>query len=43
MESPKTVAMSFRMGNGSLRDLLSERHAAGRALPDAVHRWIGGT
>jgi hypothetical protein len=26
-----------------MRDLLSERHAAGRALPDAVHRWIGGT
>ena len=25
-----------------LRDLLSERHAAGRAVPDSVHRWIAG-
>jgi hypothetical protein len=24
-----------------MRDLVSERHAAGRAVPDAVHRWIG--
>lgn len=23
-----------------LRDLISERHAAGRAVPDSVHRWI---
>ena len=28
---------------GMLRDLVSERHAAGRALPDAVHRFIDGT
>jgi hypothetical protein len=26
-----------------LRDLVSERHAAGRTVPDAVHRWIAGT
>jgi hypothetical protein len=25
-----------------MRDLVSERQAAGRALPDAVHRWIAG-
>jgi hypothetical protein len=25
---------------GMLRDLVSERQAAGRALPDAVHRYI---
>jgi hypothetical protein len=25
-----------------MRDLVSERHAAGRAVPDAVHRWIAG-
>lgn len=24
-----------------MRDLVSERHAAGRTVPDAVHRWIG--
>ena len=28
---------------GMLRDLVSERHAAGRSLPDAVHRFIEGT
>lgn len=27
---------------GMMRDLVSERHAAGRPVPDAVHRWIGG-
>ncbi len=26
-----------------LRDFISERHAAGRTVPDAVHRWIAGT
>jgi hypothetical protein len=26
-----------------LRDLVSERHAAGRVLPEAVHRWIAST
>jgi hypothetical protein len=26
-----------------LRDLVSERHAAGRTLPDTVHRFIAGT
>jgi len=25
-----------------LRDLVSERHAAGRPLPQAVHRFIEG-
>jgi len=25
-----------------MRDLVSERHAAGRPLPDSVHRWIAG-
>jgi hypothetical protein len=25
-----------------MRDLVSERHAAGRAVPDGVHRWIAG-
>jgi hypothetical protein len=28
---------------GMLRDLVSERHAAGRAIPDAVHGYIAGT
>jgi hypothetical protein len=26
-----------------MRDLVSERHAAGRPLPDSVYRWIAGT
>jgi hypothetical protein len=26
-----------------LRDLVSERHAAGRPLPEPVHRYIEGT
>jgi len=25
-----------------LRDFVAERHAAGRPLPDAVHRYIAG-
>ena len=24
-----------------LRDLVSERHAAGRSVPDAVHAYVG--
>jgi hypothetical protein len=41
---PAVVGLDERR-NGELvrmmRDLVSERHAAGRALPETVHRWIG--
>jgi hypothetical protein len=40
----ETVVGLDERRNGELvrmmRDLVSERHAAGRPLPDAVHRWI---
>jgi hypothetical protein len=39
------VGLDERRNDGlvrMLRDLVSERHAAGRTLPDAVHRWIAG-
>lgn len=42
----ETVVGLDERRNGELvrmmRDLVSERHAAGRPLPDLVHRWIAG-
>lgn len=42
----ETVVGLDERRNGELvrmmRDLVSERHAAGRPLPDSVHRWIAG-
>jgi hypothetical protein len=38
------VGLDGRRNDGlvrMMRDLVSERHAAGRPVPDAVHRWIG--
>jgi hypothetical protein len=38
------VGLDERRNDGlvrMMRDLVSERHAAGRPVPDAVHRWIG--